>query len=62
MLKVEYRTLVQAVKALVENRIDELVKKPVTIINEEDKEGVLEFAHGLMELGKALTATDNNGL
>jgi len=59
VLKVEYKTLVRAVKALAENRIEELVKKPVTIINDEDKEGVMEFAKGLVELGKTLTEADN---
>jgi len=62
VLEVEHRTLVLAVKALVENKIEELAANPLTQINEEDKEGVLEFAQGLLALGKALTDTDNGEL
>jgi len=62
VLEVEYKTLVRAVKALAENKIDELVQNPVTIINKKDKEGILEFAHGLIKLGKALTEADNGDL
>jgi phosphoribosylglycinamide formyltransferase-1 len=62
VLEVEHKTLVRAVKALVESRIDDLIKKPVTLIREEDKEGVREFAQGLMTLCAALTAADNGDL
>jgi len=62
VLSVEHRTLVLAVKALAENRIDELAAKPLTLINEEDREGVLEFAQGLTVLGKALTDADRSDL
>jgi len=61
VLGVEHKTLVCAVKALAVNKINELVKNPVTIINEQDKEGVREFAYGLMRLGSSLTETDNGG-
>jgi len=62
VLEVEHRTLVRAVKALAENRIDELVKNPVTFVSEEDREGVNAFAQGMINLGKALTETDNGDL
>jgi len=55
VLAVEHRVLVQAVKALVEDRIEDLIKKPIILVDDKDKEGVLEFAHGLIELGKTLT-------
>jgi len=59
VLEVEHKTLVRAVKALTENKIDELVTRPVTFVQEEDKEGLHEFAHGLIALGRALTDADN---
>jgi len=62
VLGVEHKTLVRAVKALAENRIEELIKNPVTLIREEDKEGIREFAQGLMTLCEALTVTDNGEL
>ena len=62
VLEVEYKTLVQAVKALAENKIDELASKPVTFFSNEDRKAFVEFARGLTELGRALTDADNGGL
>jgi len=39
VLEVEHKVLVQAVKALVEGKIEEMVKKPLTMIDEDDKTG-----------------------
>ena len=55
VLKVEHVVLVEAVKALVEGKIKELIKKPLTIVNGEDKIGIQEYAKKLMKLGEALT-------
>ena len=62
VLGIEHIVLVKAVKALVENKTEELAKKPITLINEEDREGVKRFAKGLTELGKALTDADKGDL
>jgi len=37
VLEIEHRVLVQAVKAMVEGRIEELIKNPFTMINEDDE-------------------------
>ena len=58
VLVLEHIIIVQAVKALVENRIEELVKSPMTLIDDKNREGVLEFAQGLMDLGDVLTVED----
>jgi folate-dependent phosphoribosylglycinamide formyltransferase PurN len=58
VLKVEHNVLVHAAKALVEGRIKDLINNPLTLINEENKAGIQEYAEGLIKLGKALTDTD----
>jgi len=62
VLEAEHKILVHAVKALTENKIDELVKKPITLIREEDKESIIEFAQGFNKLYGALTEADNGEL
>ena len=54
VLEEEHIVLVQAVKALVEGNVDELSKRPITLVNEADKRGVREYAESLMKLGTAL--------
>jgi len=54
VLEVEHKVLVKAVKALVEGNLDELIKSPLTLVNKDDKEGILEYARELMELSNAL--------
>jgi len=55
VLKVEHEILVKAVKAMVQCKIEELIKNPEVLINKADREGAAEFAKGLLELGSALT-------
>jgi len=55
VLDVEHFILVRAVKALVRGEIEEFKNRPVTIVDDRDKQGVLEYAKGLSELGEALT-------
>jgi len=62
VLEVEHRVLVQAVKALAESRVEELMKKPMVLVDDKDKKGVFEFAQGLIELGKVLTAEDEKSI
>jgi len=54
VLEIEHKVLVQAVKALAENKIEDLSGKPGAIINEADRKSVRAFARALMELGGAL--------
>jgi len=54
VLDVEHHILVKAVKALAEGNIGELKKNPLTIINDNDKHGVRDYAKGLSELCDAL--------
>ena len=56
VLNVEHDVLVQAVKALAENKINELILKPLVLMNKNDKDGIYEYARGLLELGSVLTA------
>jgi len=62
VLEIEHNVLVQAVKALVERRTEDLIMSPVTLTRENDMEGILEYAKGLLSLGSALTASENGGL
>ena len=57
VLKEEHKILVQATKALSENQIDELIKNPITYTNEEDQDGIHEFANDLLTLGTTLAKT-----
>jgi len=59
VLEIEHKILTQTVKALVEDKIKDLSEKPKIILNSIDREGALVFAKGLLELGRALTETDN---
>ena len=58
VLEIEHVVLVRAVKALVEDGIEALIQKPITLIDDNDKEGVFQFAKGLTTLGNALTVED----
>jgi len=57
VLEIEHTVLVQAVKALTEGKTDELKSNPLTIISENDKPGITDYAKGLSELGEVLTKT-----
>lgn len=64
VLEIEHKVLVRAVKALVEGEVETMVKKPITLVSDSDKEGLLKYANGLLKLGNtllcnALTETDN---
>jgi len=59
VLEIEHVVLVRAVKALVEDGIEALIQKPITLIDDKDREETFEFAKGLQELGNALTVEDN---
>ena len=59
VLSVEHGVLVRAVKIMIENKTEEMVEKPIVLIDAKDKEGVLEFAKGLAELGNRLINEDN---
>ena len=52
VLKIEHEVLVHAVKALVENRVEELAAKPALYVNEKDRDDLLEFAKELTALGE----------
>jgi len=54
VLEVEHIILVIAVKAMVEDRIKEMIEKPAVYMDTKEKNGVLEFARGLAELGDSL--------
>ena len=54
VLEVEHKTLVKAVKALVEHNVEEMVRKPLLDINSCDEGDVHDYASGLLELGNAL--------
>jgi len=58
VLKAEHIILVQAVKAMVENRIEDMIKKPVVLIDAKDREGVFEYAEDLIELGRAIAGEE----
>jgi len=60
VLEVEHFILVKAVKALAEGRIEELKSNPVTIVNKSDKQGILDYAKGLSELGEVLAKIKHN--
>jgi len=59
VLAVEHNVLVAAVKAMVEKKIVKLIAKPITLVDEMDREGVLEFAKGLTRLGNGLINKDD---
>jgi len=54
VLEVEHLILVQAVKALAEGKIGELIKNPLTVVNDNDKHGVRDYAKELSELADVL--------
>jgi len=58
VLKIEHNILVQAVKALVDGKTEELIQNPLTITNEDDRDGIHEYTKGLIEPGNSLTHTD----
>jgi len=62
VLAIEHNVLILAVKALVEGRVNELAKNPILLVNDNNREGIFEYAKGLLELGSVLTAADSEGL
>ena len=58
VLEIEPSALIPAVKALTENKIEKMKMRPMVIIDDKDKDGVFEFARGLVSLGSALTEGD----
>ena len=59
VLEVEHKVLVLAVTALVENKIEKKTGNPEVIICDDDRDGINEYAQGLLELGTALTVKDD---
>ena len=51
VLNIEHDVLVYAVKAMVENRIEEMAANPAVITFDKDKEGVLKFIEELSNQG-----------
>ena len=60
VLEIEHEVLVQAVKALAENKTEAMIVKPGLLVYENDRDGILEYATGLLELGNALADADNS--